>query len=326
MSMLRSKLYEHELEKKARSHQEDRRFETRYRLRLQIRSYVLQPYRLIKDHRTKMEVGDVDKVIDGDLQPFIGAYLRMRREKSRRTRQRRDSRLGCPAERSEAVSLRLGRDWKLIARFKMTRKTNPSSALTRRFEQALVFATRKHAGQIRKGTGTPYVSHLLSVAALVLEAGGDEDLAIAALLHDVVEDCGGRAHAQGSRRRFGKRVADVVEACSDTDIMPKPPWRERKERYIRHLRNADASTRLVSVADKLHNARSILADYREIGEPIWQRFQGKREGTLWYYRALLVEFRRQHKNRLVDELERIVTELETVVAKGSRSRLRVRRR
>jgi (p)ppGpp synthase/HD superfamily hydrolase len=120
-------------------------------------------------------------------------------------------------------------------------------------------------------------------------------------------------------------VADVVEACSDTDITPKPPWRERKEHYIRHLRTADAGARLVSVADKLHNARSILVDYREIGEPIWQRFQGKREGTLWYYRALLNEFQRKYRNRLVDELERVVTELEAVVAKPSFSRTRRRK-
>jgi (p)ppGpp synthase/HD superfamily hydrolase len=207
----------------------------------------------------------------------------------------------------------------------MTKKSGPPLKLTRRFEQALIFATRKHAGQIRKGTGTPYISHLLSVAALVLEAGGDEDLAIAALLHDVVEDCGGAPMLKEIRRRFGKRVADVVEGCTDTDETPKPPWRERKEQYIRHLRTADAGVRLVSAADKLHNARSILSDYRVFGEPIWQRFQGKREGTLWYYRALLSEFRRKYPNRLVDELERVIRELEAVVAKPSRQRVRLRK-
>jgi len=208
----------------------------------------------------------------------------------------------------------------------MTRKPKPSLQLTRRFEQALIFATRKHAGQIRKGTGTPYISHLLSVAALVLEAGGNEDLAIAALLHDVVEDCGGAPMLKEVHRRFGKRVAVVVEGCTDTDVTPKPPWRERKRQYIRHLRNADAGTRLVSAADKLHNARSILADYRECGEPIWQRFQGKREGTLWYYRALLGEFRRKCGNRWVDELGRVVGELEAAVAKARQPRLELRRR
>jgi GTP pyrophosphokinase len=197
--------------------------------------------------------------------------------------------------------------------------------LTSRFEQALLFATRKHSTQIRKGASTPYISHLLSVTALVLEAGGNEDLAIAALLHDVVEDCGGAPMLKEVRRRFGKRVADVVEACSDTDITPKPPWRDRKEQYILHLRTADAGIRLVSIADKLHNARSILSDYRVFGEPIWQRFQGKREGTLWYYRALLDEFQRKYPNSLVNELERVVTELEAVVAKPSSSRTRHRK-
>ncbi|HEX4424663.1 MAG TPA: HD domain-containing protein [Terriglobales bacterium] len=207
----------------------------------------------------------------------------------------------------------------------MPRTPKAPTPLTSRFEQALLFATRKHSTQIRKGAGTPYISHLLSVTALVLEAGGNEDLAIAALLHDVVEDCGGAPMLKEVRRRFGKRVADVVEACSDTDITPKPPWRDRKEQYILHLRTADAGIRLVSIADKLHNARSILSDYRVFGEPIWQRFQGKREGTLWYYRALLDEFQRKYPNHLVDELERVVTELEAVVAKPSSSRTRHRK-
>ncbi len=185
------------------------------------------------------------------------------------------------------------------------------------FERALLFAVRKHAGQTRKGTAAPYISHLLSVAALVLEAGGDEDLAIAALLHDVVEDCGGAPMLQEIRRRFGKRVAHVVDGCTDTDLNPKPPWRQRKEDYLKHLRIADADVRLVSAADKLHNARSILADYREIGEPVWERFQGKRNGTLWYYRALLDEFRKGKANPLVNQLERVVKELEAAAVSGS---------
>jgi (p)ppGpp synthase/HD superfamily hydrolase len=184
--------------------------------------------------------------------------------------------------------------------------------LSRRFEQALLFATRKHASQSRKGTPAPYISHLMGVAGLVLEAGGDEDLAIAALLHDVVEDCGGAPMLKEVRRRFGKRVAHVVQGCTDTDQDPKPPWRERKENYIKHLRTASADVHLVSAADKVHNARHILTDYYEVGEPIWDRFNGKRDGTLWYYRALLKEFRRRKTNRLVNELARIVKELEAV--------------
>jgi len=178
----------------------------------------------------------------------------------------------------------------------------------------LLFAARKHAGQTRKGTTTPYIAHLLSVAGLVLEAGGDEDLAIAALLHDVVEDCGGGPMLQQIRRRFGKRVAHVVDGCTDTDLDPKPPWRQRKEDYLKHLRTADADVRLVSAADKLHNARSVLADYREIGEPVWERFHGKRDGTLWYYRALLDEFRRGKLNPLIHQLARVINELEAAAA------------
>ena len=182
--------------------------------------------------------------------------------------------------------------------------------LGRRFEQALLFANRKHAGQMRKGTPAPYISHLIGVASLVLEAGGDEDLAIAALLHDVVEDCGGAPMLREVRRRFGRRVAHVVEGCTDTDLTPKPPWRQRKQDYLLHLRTADADTRLVSAADKLHNVRHILTDFREDGDKIWERFNGKRAGTLWYYRALLKEFRRTKPNRVVNELARVVRELE----------------
>ncbi len=180
----------------------------------------------------------------------------------------------------------------------------------------MLFAARKHSGQTRKGTNTPYIAHLLSVAGLVLEAGGDEDLAIAALLHDVVEDCGGAPMLQQIRRRFGKRVAHVVDGCTDTDLDPKPPWRQRKEDYLQHLRTADADVRLVSAADKLHNARSVLADYREIGEPVWERFHGKRDGTLWYYRALLDELRRGKVNPLIHQLERVINELEAAAATG----------
>ena len=187
-----------------------------------------------------------------------------------------------------------------------------------RFLRAFQFAAEKHAGQARKASTIPYIAHLMGVASLVLEAGGAEDLAIAALLHDVVEDCGGAPMQKEVRRRFGKRVAKVVEGCTDTDLFPKPPWRQRKEDYIRHLKTADADTRLVSAADKVHNVRSVLADYREAGESIWSRFRGGREGTLWYYRALLEEFLRGKPNRLVRELELAVTELEALTEKPSR--------
>ncbi len=193
----------------------------------------------------------------------------------------------------------------------------PEVKLTERFEQALCYAIRKHAGQTKKGTAVPYVSHLLGVSSLVLDAGGDEELAMAGLLHDVVEDCGGRPLLEEIRQNFGERVARVVDGCTDTYESPKPTWRKRKEDYLRHLRAADDDTRLVSAADKLHNSRSILTDYREIGEAVFERFTGKREGTLWYYRALVNEFRHHPANKLVNELEIVVTELERVTGHES---------
>jgi GTP pyrophosphokinase len=184
-----------------------------------------------------------------------------------------------------------------------------------RFLRAVQFVAEKHAGQTRKASTIPYIAHLMGVASLVLEAGGDEDLAIAALLHDVVEDCGGAPMLKEVRRRFGKRVAHIVDGCTDSDTDPKPPWGERKENYLRHLKKADAGTRLVSAADKLNNIRSILTDYREIGESVWARFNGGRDGTLWYYRALRNEFRRRKGNRLIREYERAVRELEALTGR-----------
>jgi len=182
--------------------------------------------------------------------------------------------------------------------------------LTRRFEEALVYATEVHRGQSRKGTAVPYVSHLLGVCSLVLEDGGGEDEAIAALLHDAVEDGGGRPRLDDIRWRFGDRVAEIVWACSDTDETPKPPWKERKTRYIAHLREAGPDARRVSCADKLHNARSILRDYRVLGERVWDRFSASAEDNLWYYRELVEAFRQPDRTRLTEDLERVVSELE----------------
>jgi len=186
-----------------------------------------------------------------------------------------------------------------------------------RLLRAFEFAAKKHAGQTRKASTIPYIAHLMGVASLVLEAGGDEDLAIAALLHDVVEDCGGAPMLKEVRRRFGERVAKVVDGCTDADTYPKPPWRERKESYLRHLAAADADTRLVSAADKLNNVRSILSDYRQVGEFVWARFKGGREGTLWYYRSLRDEFLRDVPNRVTRDLELAVKELESLAAQRS---------
>lgn len=195
--------------------------------------------------------------------------------------------------------------------------TNPGTArLGPRFDDAFLFAAEKHAAQTRKRTDVPYISHLMSVAALVLEAGGDEEQAIAALLHDVVEDCGGEPMLEEVRGRFGDRVAKIVQGCTDAYAVPKPPWKQRKLDYLDLLRSADDDIRLVSAADKLHNVRTILTDYRREGDSVWDRFSGRRDGTLWYYRAVLEVLRAGRPNRLVDELQRVVTELESLARTG----------
>jgi len=181
-----------------------------------------------------------------------------------------------------------------------------------RFTEAFLYAAEKHATQTRKRTDVPYISHLMAVAALVLEAGGGEDEAVAALLHDVVEDCGGMPVLEEVRRRFGNRVADIVQGCTDAYTIPKPEWKKRKLDYLDTLRRAGDDVRLVSAADKLHNIRTILADYRREGDAVWDRFSGRRDGTLWYYRAVLDVLREGTPNRLIDELQRVVTELEAL--------------
>lgn len=189
--------------------------------------------------------------------------------------------------------------------------------LTSRFDEALVYASRLHAGQIRKGTDIPYVSHLLAVAGLVLEAGGDEDEAIAALLHDGPEDQGGLATLNDIRVRFGERVGDIVAACSDTFEQEKPPWKARKQAYLDHLLIADDAVRLVSCADKLHNARAILADYRCHGEVLWDRFNAGREDILWYYAALVRIFVANGPAILSGELARVVAQLKSEIPSAS---------
>ena len=191
--------------------------------------------------------------------------------------------------------------------------------LTSRFEDALVFAAELHREQRRKGSNVPYVSHLLAVSSLVIEHGGDEDQAIAALLHDAIEDQGGPKARARILRRFGERVTRIVDGCTDSQADPKPPWRARKEAFIAGIGQKSPSVLLVCAADKLHNARCILSDYRDLGEKVWQRFVGGgREGTLWYYRELANALVQSGRTPLVAELERVVAEIERLADKRRR--------
>jgi (p)ppGpp synthase/HD superfamily hydrolase len=196
----------------------------------------------------------------------------------------------------------------------------------RPLEQALALAVDLHRHQRRKGGELPYIGHLLGVCSNALEHGADEDEAIAALLHDSIEDqaegFGGadklRAHL---RSLFGEQVLAIVEGCTDAETVPKPPWRARKEAYVAHLTGAAPSILLVSACDKLHNARAIQQDFQEIGNALWSRFNGGREGTLWYYRALSDAFLAHGSTPLRRELERSVSELETLAADTRGERL-----
>ncbi|WP_217922222.1 HD domain-containing protein [Miltoncostaea oceani] len=190
-----------------------------------------------------------------------------------------------------------------------------------RFRDALVYAAEVHADQRRKGSDTPYVSHLLAVAALVIEDGAaagqlSEDEVIAALLHDAPEDQGGKERLADIRDRFGKRVAEIVAACSDTFETPKPPWRERKQAYLDHLaETTDTGVLRVSLADKVHNARAVLADYRVLGDELWPRFNRDAD-TPWYYRSLVAVFSERAPGPLAGELARTVAELDRLMAES----------
>jgi (p)ppGpp synthase/HD superfamily hydrolase len=183
-----------------------------------------------------------------------------------------------------------------------------------RLIDALGIAARLHAMQRRKGSEIPYLAHLLGTCSIALDYGADEDEAIAALLHDAIEDVQPTEDARAAVARFGERVLHIVEGCTDSDQHPKPPWHARKQAYVDHLADADASVLLVSSADKLHNARSVVADLRRHGEATWDRFTGGRDGSLWYYRALVAAFRANpaHHAALMDELDRVVIEMETL--------------
>jgi (p)ppGpp synthase/HD superfamily hydrolase len=189
--------------------------------------------------------------------------------------------------------------------------------LTHRFDRALHLASDHHRRQLRRGTEIPYVSHLLGVTALALEMGGSEDEAIAALLHDAVEDGGGEPMLQRIRAEFGPEVARIVQANSDTLVEPKPPWLERKRAYVESVEHKRPDELRVALADKLHNVRAILRDYRTYGEAVWSRFRrGEGSSVRWYYRAMYEELDRRRDDLgpeaapSLDDLGRAVAELD----------------
>ena len=177
------------------------------------------------------------------------------------------------------------------------------------FQQALLYAARLHRGQRRKSSRTPYLGHLLGVVSLVLDCGGSETEATAALLHDAVEDQGGRTVLEEIRDLFGAEVAEIVDGCTDAYTQPKPPWKERKEGFLESLDTASPSIKLVSLADKVHNARSLHRGLVLHGPEIWGSFKGGKEGTLWYYRELVRRLGDSPCPYLVDEFRQLVDRL-----------------
>ncbi len=186
-----------------------------------------------------------------------------------------------------------------------------------RFQEALAFAAQVHTGQFRKGTSVPYVSHVLAVTALALEHGADEEVAVACLLHDAVEDGGGLPVLEEIRERFGEGVAALVLECTDATATPKPPWRGRKEAYLAHLAEASAGARLVVLCDKLHNATSLVRDLRATGPALWDRFSAGPQETAWYYRSVVDILGRKGRPPLLEELDAAVRELEAAIRPGA---------
>jgi (p)ppGpp synthase/HD superfamily hydrolase len=188
-----------------------------------------------------------------------------------------------------------------------------------RLIDAMAAAAQIHAAQLRTGTTIPYLSHLLGACSIALEYGANEDEAIAALLHDAIEDGQPTEAVRATVWGFGAEVGRIVEGCTDADSHPKPPWDERKTAYLERLKSEDCSVLLVSASDKLHNARSIVRDVRGVGEELWDRFSASKEQTLWYYRSLVTVYRANpaHTRALIDELERTVREMETLAGAAS---------
>ena len=182
--------------------------------------------------------------------------------------------------------------------------------LTARFDEAFRYAHEAHGDHTRKGTGAPYIGHLMGVTSIVLDDGGDEDEAIGTLLHDAAEDAGGRERVEDIRPRFGDKVAGIVEDCTDSWETPKRPWAERKQAYVQHARHLAPPSLRVSAADKVHNTYNILRDLRNHGDIVWTRFNAGPDDVMAYYSGLVRAYRESGGGHLVDELERIVKGIE----------------
>lgn len=196
----------------------------------------------------------------------------------------------------------------------MTKFGTKPMAFSSRFEDALVFSNQVHASQKRKGSGAPYFAHIMGVTALVLEDGGSEEEAIAALLHDSAEDQGGKAMLAAIRDKFGEKTARIVEECSDTLVAPKPPWKKRKENHLRVLETASDETIRIMLADKVYNARNLLRGLTEHGDQVWENFKGGRDGTLWYFRQMHTLFSQRHSGYMLNEFTRLIQAIETFPA------------
>ena len=184
-----------------------------------------------------------------------------------------------------------------------------------KYLEAYTYSYKLHKKQMRKGSNIPYFTHLSSVSNLIIENNGTTTQAIAGLLHDAVEDQGGAKTLAIIKKKFGPKVAKIVDQCSDTTIEPKPPWKERKIKYIQNIKNKTQDTLLVSLCDKYHNASCILSDYQKVGERMWDRFTASKQETFWYYESLYKEFKKYLKNHpkmikafknKVDEMKKII--------------------
>jgi (p)ppGpp synthase/HD superfamily hydrolase len=185
----------------------------------------------------------------------------------------------------------------------------------KKYKKAIDYAFALHSNQYRKGTTIPYFTHLVSVSNNVIENGGNTDEAIAGLLHDAVEDQGGEKTLKLIRKRFGNKVAKIVEECSDTKITPKPPWLERKKKYLSGMKKSTQSSLFVSLCDKLHNATCIVNDYQRIGRTLWKRFNASPKQMYWYYNSLYINFTKHLRNHKVlkRNYKNIVSEMKTIV-------------